>query len=1486
MTSKMAEMREKVKGKIGKKEMDNSEAEVSDTPIVNEPEEVLYEEPEIQDEPIYEQEIPVYKEKRPIRWWKVFLSLLLLIIFAGIGGVFYYISNIDWNEHKDKIAAQFSELTGKRIEFDGEVHFSILPSPYLLAEDIKIYNPGENQEEPLARIKSLVANLSLMPLLQGNFDIKMMEIKEPDIRFEIEEDGTLNWESSFTDAQRQRLEEVQVTLDSVMIEKAKFNFVDPVRDINLHLDKLNAEIIAQSIFGPYRIEGSYLKDNNPEGFAFSIGKLSSGFATTVDMVVNQPTTETFVRFDGSVLPQNKAINGSLILESKKLMNFINSNFNDFQLDKAYDFPLSLRLDIKSNKTKIDFTNFVVKYGETAGAGNLLIPLSDNERNDGYAVQENVRPKVEFGFNFTDLDLTPAVALVKQLVAKYNTGEASYNPEVSFDLLGDIKAIKSKYNGQMIKDFRFSFDFVDNNFNIRDLGGVVPGDTAVNLKGSITSDLGHLTYNFDTSLKSDEFLQTLKWLDINPNLNSDAVLRRITLNAGIAGNFEKIGISSLDLSVDKTTFKAEIGIINGSRPNIYVNGKADMINFDSYVKPLPASEAGKSFSEKMAYRFSKLGFLNDFDAELNLALDLGIYENSPFENAKLKGSLKRGELMLSNFDLPTVANASLNAKGMVKGFGTSPEFTNLKFDVSTKDMASFLNKIDVKAPDINFKNLKNFSAKGIATGSLDKLATKSILKLENINMVYSGRVDKVEGAYVYNGDVEIKSPDFVKMLNDFNIAYKPKAFALGLFNLKTKFSGRPELFKTEKLEFNIGPNTFNGSLAYDGTGLRKSMVTDMNINKLELEKFFYNDTQIKSDNTLNFRAQPSGGKVDFLGRPVLDKTRINYEFYKSFDLKGNFKIERVTFRDNLFDYTEFGLDIKDGNAKLNNFKASYHGGVMDGNAELNMATDKPSLRGNVNFMQYKTTDSWSGAKYGFNNGSANITADFDTAADSFGDMFEMLNAKIDLNLYYVTVSGWNLPAVYTDIIKRESSDGLTMMIKNNLMSGETVFESIKALIEVKHGQYTINRAVWDFGDGTITSNDSGNINTWEMNADFHVKYKQPEYLPGFGFSMSGSIMSPAVEPDTEELAIMYNNRKAEMDAQEEAVRMAEQERLNKLMKDQELLTNGIESEVRNVVRTELESRKEQAKSPEVIENYKKLEESLKNIESDIAELYLTAKTPNYDEGLIQTMASRNRSVSSKLNTVKEELARNHIDNLKYIINEKYNKIIDENNKAKEIAAKYRTEYAELMKRIGQIKTTYSLNDDSNVHRLRNKVEGNLLALDTIASGVQADFAKLQGSRNVASLDKYATDISVMLIDAEKYVPSLTESVEELLAYAGQRIAQEEEAYHKKIEEEEIKRKLEENTGKISVKGTGVSKTVVRDIDEIQKSEEALENKKVEVLDFSDDEPAVNKIYSRENPKDEKMNETKSEGGILRKPDGSILSRTQGKISKPSGVIIKK
>ena len=200
--------------------------------------------------------------------WKKVLLLIIILVLAAVGGVTVYLNNIDWNRHKDKISRQFSAATGKEVVFDGPVRFSLFPSPYLEAGDISIYNRTASGERVLlAKIQKLVSTLSIRSLISGSFNVERMSLVEPEIYVEAYSDGKLNWQSSSGSQQDFRIDNVEISLNSLTVEKAKMHFVNNDYNINSVLDNMNAEIIAQSLFGPYRIEGSYVKDNSPGGFA-------------------------------------------------------------------------------------------------------------------------------------------------------------------------------------------------------------------------------------------------------------------------------------------------------------------------------------------------------------------------------------------------------------------------------------------------------------------------------------------------------------------------------------------------------------------------------------------------------------------------------------------------------------------------------------------------------------------------------------------------------------------------------------------------------------------------------------------------------------------------------------------------------------------------------------------------------------------------------------------------------------------------------------------------------------------------------------------------------------------------------------------------------------------------------------------------------------------------------------------------------------------
>ncbi len=1417
------------------------------------------------DDILYAEE-PV-EQKKKFNFKKFFLWFLVLIILGGGAAGFYYISTIDWNRHKGKIAAQFSEITGKKIVFEGAVDLTLLPSPYLTASNIKIYNQDGPIDEPLAEIKSLVANLSLMPLIHGDFDVKMMSLVEPDVYFRVEDNDRLNWYGELSSAQKSNLENMNITLDSVTLERARLFLIDEKRDINLQLENLNAEVMAQSIFGPYHVEGSYLKDNNPEGFAFSIGKLSSAFATTVNMVINQPTTETFVRFDGSVMLQNRAVNGNMIFESKKFREFVNSNFKDWQLPEVYDYPLAVSLEVNSNKTKVDFTNFVVKYGTSAGAGNLLVPLNE----------DGSRSKAELGFNFTEIDLDPVMAFVHSFIDKYKNFETVYNPQFNFDLLADVKSVKGRYREQVIKDMSLSFDLIDNKLNIRELKGVLPGDSAAEINGDIYSDLDHLTYNFDVKFSSEEFQETLKWLDILPETNSDIVLKRIKLNTVINGNSQKIAINPIELSLDKSKFSGEIGIINGERKNFYVDLVSDMINFDNYFKPMPKEEAQKDFASRMNYRFSKLAMLNDFDMQLKIKLDLGIYENTPIENLMMKAALKDGVLSISSLNVGSIANAILSAQGNLKGFGQSPVFENIKYELSTKDVASMLNKLEIKPFDFDWKKLKKFESKGITTGNVGRAAIKAVSKLEDISFVYGGLIGYQNDLFVYDGDLTLKAPDFVRMLNSFNVGYNPQTLSLGLFSLTAKFAGSSAQFNASFLQANVGGNTFEGAIAYDALRPRKYVSTDLTINKLELDKFFYNIDYVEENKQASFRSS-TGEAVAFLSRPMFDKNRLNYDFYKEFDFDGVFKINRLSYNDYIFDYVGFALNSLNGMVKVSDFKADFVGGKLEGAFDLNMLSPY-DLNAAFSLQQAPINPTyWSGRKYGLKSGVFDVRGNMSASAESYDVLFNSLKGEANVVVNNPQAEGLNLKVIYDDLLQRKSSEGLTQFVTDNLQKGSETFDVMKATVQVDNGRYVVENGELRNKDVEITFLDEGSLADWEMNAKFDVKYTQPEYLPGFSFVLNGSLENPTLEADTDALAIMYNSRQAEVDAQNRAKEEAEIARLQNMMKNQIQQTKMLENELQNVLRADVNAKKESSHNDEIRGKVFAAEKKLDALDREVSDILRQGQAVDLTEEMIQDVSTRRQKLAADIKSLDTELSGIVLDNIKAAINDNYNKIVEIRNGAQKQLQDYQLKYAVWDKRLGKIETFYSLQNDNKVKKLRKNIDTNTLALDQINDGISSDFVSVQGSKNKDTVERYAAKLVTQMSDAERYAKNIGTAINDLTLYLDVKVDTEEKSYAKRVEEELIKKKMEENVGKIMVKDTGESKTVTRDWEDIKKSEEAVDQEAVKVLDFSAEENVgVVRSVNVAEKKDVKNTADK---------DNSFLVKTEGEISRASGVIRKK
>lgn len=1341
---------------------------------------------------------------------KVVLGIFLLVLLAVVGGA-AYVSMIDWNQHKDKIAEQFYNSTGKSVSFDGKVSFRIFPSPYLNAADVKVYNTQDKNELPLLEIKNLVAELSLGALLKGEFEVKKMILDGAVIN--LDWDNGLNWQSDLSPDQRQQMEDTKMVLNSVSLKDAVLNFEAREVGIKWHLTKLNGEVAAQSIFGPFRIEGNYLKGNSPEGFAISIGKLSDSFATTLNMVVTHPQSDSYVRFDGNFYLPNKLVNGNVIIETKKLSDFINANFEKANLASDYNTPAVLGFDIVANPKNLALSNVVIKYGETQGAGEIQVPLDDLEI-----------PEITTNFNFTDLDLAPFVKLTNQFINKYK--EEAYAPNYGIDLTGEVKAIRVLYDGQNLKNMEMSFGLDNDTFTLDDFSVILPGETVVKLKGMLYPYDETVYYQAETAISANDLMKTLKWLEIEPKANAASVYKKMLATAKLTGNFDRVQVSPYKVTIDKSTFSGEATYVSGDRKDLMLVVQADTINFDNYISSLPEEEKSKSWTERMAYRFKKLEVLNEFDMELNAKADLVIYESMPFEKVDFKGNLFQGKADIDYCKIEQVANTGIALRGTLQGFGNVIQMDNLQYEIKSSDILSLINKLELKVPQLDYKKFSAFELTGTINGVPDNFALNTALTLGQLNAAYQGKALRKGDGFSYDGHLELKHPDFAALLENLKASYDPAVKNLGLLNFASDIKGDKSNMDFSNMTANIGYNTFAGQVTYDNTAERPSFLGNLKINKFEIDKFLQKS---KENGILDRQTQET--PAEFLEKPFWNRDKIDYTPYLYADVKGKFDVGELSYKSHIFKDSQFDLDVVQGVASLKDFKANYHNTPIALETVLHM-DERPTVSGSGKIENAQVNEFALGGKtYYLRGGAFAVRFDFSSQADSLSSFVSNLKGKAEFRDMASEVGGMDLAKIYADLIRRDKTEGLADMVKNNVKSGVTLFDKISGRLLLEDGKYTLAEAAMKSSDAEIKVYGEGDLTDWTMNLVFNIKYNEPKYLPEFSFSLRNSMENPSVDVNVSSLFKLYEATEKQKEETKAAEVAAEKSYWNERVEAQKTLANETVLAVRNGLEKLVDQRSALAENQETVNAYTLLKQDIAQALASLVEKMDNFNTENVTEESLSTLSDANEKIKGTIKAFEKRCDDIYLSDLKKSYDKKYVKALDSYNLLKKSMFSYHAQTDRYVDRLAKIKTDYTLESDADFQLHKKKVDAKIKDLNQTDKEMEQIQERNKDNASIADyeqINQKLSDISEAFVQGRQFLDNSQTLIDEIVL---PKISDAEKAYKLSLAEAADQKRVEENTGSISIKKTGKTLTVTRDLEDIKTAEEEISKEEVKVLDFS-------------------------------------------------------
>ena len=1389
---------------------------------------------------------------------KVVLAVLVLLVLA-LSGLVAYVAMMDWNQHKAEIANQISELTGKKVVLQGNVSMSILPSPTLSAENVLLYNnEGDYSTKPLAEIKKVEAKVSLGVLFSNSFDVQRIALKEPKLVFEVDKERRLNWFGNKKNNEAK--EAVDVSLDSLTFEKATVRFIEQNNEIDTTVENLNAEVIAQTVTGPYRIEGSYTKGDQPEGFAVSLGKIVEGMATSVNFVVNYPATKSYVRFDGTVFLENSNVLGSAVIESEQPADWVNSLQDEVKVALDYNQPLAVSADINTNVSKIDLSNVVVKYGKTSGAGNVLIPLLTPEMKE-----QKLRPKIEFAFDMTDLDLEPAALWLEKWGEKYKNG-APYQPESNFDIIGDIKAIKTYYRGETLRDMSLSFDWTDNSLLVRELKAGLLKDSTLSLKGNLAAKEARPQYNAEVEFATGEFDKLLAWAGVEVNPTAPATYQKAIGKATLSGNLQQLQVSPYELTLDKSVFRGDAGFVLATPLKSFIVVNVDSINLDNYLPPLATNESKDVFLRRVLSRLHDSATLSKLDMRLMMKANLAIVENLPLENVDVALNLANGALQVERFEVGNAANAKVSLKGGLSGIGGKPVVDNLSYSVSTQDFRAMCNKLELSLPDANWQALKRFAASGMLRGNFDKFDLSSNAQLENMDIRYRGNIDVTGDTPRVDGRLELKAPDFVKMLNNFNIKYTPRAFSLGLFSLNANVSGVWNNIQLVNADMNIGSNVFAGQAIWDRTTGRNNFMVKAKINKFEFDQFG-SDTQ--AENRVSF--QDGGSKaVEFLRKPYWAKDRIDYAFMSSFDMSGEFELDTMTWQGQKFDGAKFELKLVNGKLDISNFVAKYNGGGLSGKVTLQAAA-APEISGEIKLTNQPVQKAMLvGKKYGLEDGSANLEVAWSSSAVSEEAFMQALKANVKFELINPIVKGWNLNAILADLTKRSQGEGVAEKVQSLLQSGRTNFDSFKGVLSIDKDRYSVQDAVFVAKNYKVAMKAEGNVAAWDGKADFNVTWEDANAkIPGYGFEMSGSLESPALTVDVAKIQNLFQEMQAKKEAEQKAREQARLNNLKQMMATQQTRAVLLRRKINDEILPLYKQRKELVSDEQAQKDLGVINDSIQKQLKILDDVNTLAMTPEFDEAFVKKLEKDNDGVEN----VSAMYAVAIDDVYKAGLMREIKQMGDVNDKThtniKSEYDKYLEDFKQFGKRLEKVGSVLQLDKTATIVNLKVSAENSMKSVDAMSANVNKIVSSANETDDVKALETIKKDVADKQKAIQEVGSNMQKTLGALFKEAEKLVRAEEEWFEAREKTAAREKKVAENTSKISVDATGKTTTFVPDIEELEKAEKEVKEENIPVLDFS------GKVRRDDTPV--KSVEKAPKSGLITESDGSRVD-TGGKISR--------
>ena len=1067
---------------------------------------------------------------------------ILIVVVSIVAVALISPSLIDWNDYRDEIADQIRKATGRDFVINGDVDFQLLPAPTLSVGDSRLANLEGAAAPDMVRLESFDMRIQFLPLLSRRIVIESMALRDPVVEFEVLADGRRNWQFGEGTAKADRASTEgapgdavmgAVRLDSLTIDNATLIYRHRPSGRVERIEGLNAEIAAQSLYGPLRIKGGFSFKGIPLGFEVDAGKIATGESTPVSLRLNFPAAKAETRISGtlSVNARGPEVTAKLRSQGPDLGRFaallMSAGGPTPELPGFLARPFTLESTLAYSAKGIEINDIAIQLEETRASGALNIQLGKVPRIDA-----------ALSFNRIDLDQWLASGMVS-----YGAGRAAGDgtapssgtkapgaPDAGTPLAVslpkgvrasiDISVEAMAYRGGVIRQAKLNASLAKGKLTLHQASAFLPGGSDISLTGVLTAKRDKPRFTGALEAVSDNFRGLLNWLKVDAAGLPAGRLHKLSLAAKLGATEERLEVRDLDLRFDSSRVTGGIIFALRSRLAFGANIAIDRLNLDAYL-PAPArarspdgkaaGAGGGAVKEKGAPGSAALAVIEDFDANLKARIGELTYNRVALKDIRFDGTLLAGKVKVRGASIGKVAGGRVALSGSLGGIAKAPE-VNLVFDVTASDPARLSQLTGIDLP-VSPKQLGLVAFSGRVEGTLKRLNLDATLKADKATLAVKGSIGDLDTQPRYAIDVNVRHPSFTRLVRIFDPGFKPAARELGGFRLKAGIKNDGPVYKFSDITGKLGPVKLAGNAILEVGGARPKLTAELAMSEIIADMFLPVPAPAKSPAA---KASPAPGD----GAPGAaaehwSREPIDFSPLKLIDADVRLETPALNYREFRAENTRMDVKLVNGVLDIKRLDGTVFGGAFALKGRIS-AAEKANAPGqapgqaNVSIEVtgvdiHRLLGDLAGIDAA--EGRANVTMSLAGAGRSSFDMVSALAGKGRVDVTDGAVKGINLARINARLKRLDRPTDLFSLLQTAMSGGKTKFTTMNGTFTIAKGVVTTRdmHMVAEGGEGRAAG--TADLPKWLIDLAAEIRLADHPRAPPFEMQLKGPLDSP-------------------------------------------------------------------------------------------------------------------------------------------------------------------------------------------------------------------------------------------------------------------------------------------------------------------------------------------------------------------------------------------